>query len=1453
MFERIITFSVRNRLIVAVGVIGLVVWGIVSLNSLPIDAVPDITNNQVQVVTVSPALAPQEVERLITMPVELTMASIPGISEMRSISRFGLSVVTIVFHDDVDVYWARAQVDQRLTEVMDQIPQGAGTPLLAPVTTGLGEIYQYSLRVKPGYESRYSLTELRTIQDWIIRRRLLGTAGIADVSSFGGNLKQVEIAVDPDRLRSMNISISELLSAVQRNNANAGGAYIEKGPHVQYIRTEGVTTSPDEVGEIEVHRTDAGLPIYVHDVATVREGRAVRYGAMTRDDRGETVGGIVLMLKGANSSEVISTVKERMKAVQKTLPEGLVIEPYLDRTRLVNKAIGTVSQNLIEGALIVIFVLVLMLGNLRAGLIVASVIPLAMLFAVSMMRVFGVSGNLMSLGAIDFGLIVDGAVIIVESVLHALSKKNATEDSARVASITIRRSAAFGEIIIMIVYLPILALVGIEGKMFKPMAQTVIFAIIGAFILSTTYVPMMSSWLLKPGIKTWSLADKVMDIISRSYVPVRRLALRLKWFTLSSTLVVFVAAVIAFLMMGGEFLPQLDEGDFAVEMRLMTGSSLTETIRTSEAAAKILLREFPEVVRVIGKIGTSEIPLDPMPMESGDVMIILKDKDEWTSASTREELVEKMQSALSVIPGVTFGFQQPIQMRFNELMTGARQDVVVKVFGENMDTLAVIAQRLGAIAGGVQGAADIYVEPVNGLPQITVRIDRAACARLGVDVDDVNTTVRAAFAGSVAGVMYEGEKRFDIVVRLDSARRHDPSDVASLFVPTRTKQLVPITQIASVDIALGPNQIQREDAQRRIAVGFNVRGRDVESIVKELEEKVQQRLTLPTEYYMTYGGQFENLAAAKERLMIAVPTAMLLILFLLYMTFQSIRNALLIFTAIPLSAIGGIAALLLRGMPFSISAGVGFIALFGVAVLNGIVLISAFQKLHEKGNFNMLRVVIIGTSERLRPVAMTAMVASLGFLPMAISQGDGSEVQRPLATVVIGGLITSTMLTLLLLPTLYSMFGHARHVDGRTHRKHKRGHHFAAATSIALLVCLGWPSTISAQSPVAITLDSAMKAALNANIDLRTARAEEGQADALRGAAIDLGPTSVTYMGGQYNSASSDNNFTIMQSVPFPTKMIASRSLADETYREAQLRRSVGEHRIRLDVRRVYAMICMNREIDAILKEQESYLDKAVEVATLREQAGEGTMLERVNAESQRAEIGVQRLASQSNIRTAEMELRVLVGSAVPITASATTIPVLPIPGSADTVIASPLIDLANQRIRVADEAKSVASSGYWPDITLGYFNQSLNGTLLPDQNRLAGSGDRFSGFTVGLALPLWFVPTSAKTEAASIQRTLAEQRAAQEITTLSAWRQQIDVDLKAARAAVEYYANTGLAEAQLLVRHSQAAYQAGEIGWLELQASLLQSLQTRTYDVQARRRLYDLIIQHDYLMGQTR
>lgn len=1033
MLERIISFSINNKVIVGLLTIGLIIWGSYSLTKLPIDAVPDITNNQVQVLTVSPSLAANEIERLVTFPIEQTMATIPGITEMRSFSRFGLSVVTIVFTEDTDVYWARQQVNERLTVAKSQIPAGVGNPELGPISTGLSEIYQYIIRPAKGYEKKYDAMELRTIQDWIVRRQLLGTPGVADVSSWGGKLKQYEIALDIDKLHGMNVGIYEVLTSLQKNNQNTGGAYIDQKPYAFFIRSEGLAKNIEDIEKIVVRTNPSGTPVLIRDVATVRLGNATRYGAMTYNDEGEQVGAIVLMLKGANSSAVIEKVKDRIEQIKKTLPKGLIIEPYLDRTKLVNNAIGTVTKNLAEGALIVVFVLVLMLGNFRAGLVVASVIPLAMLFSISLMNLFGVSGNLMSLGAIDFGLIVDGAVIIVEATLHHLALLNRTEKisqeemnaEVKQASTSMMTSAAFGQIIILIVYLPILTLVGIEGKMFRPMAQTVAFAILGALILSVTYVPMISSLVLnKRPIRPKNISDKIMAFFHRLYNPMITWALNKRVMVISISMVLFILSLIVFLRLGGEFIPTLDEGDFAVETKIITGSSLSQTIETTQKAARILLDHFPEVKEVIGKIGTSEIPTDPMPIENGDLIIVLKDREDWVSAHSREELADAMSAKLSEkMPGVFFGFQQPIQMRFNELMTGARQDVVIKIYGEDIDKLVAYAEQTKTILQTVQGASDIYVEPMRGLPQIVVRFDRDKLAMFGLSVEQVNSVLRTGFAGEVAGIIYEKERRFDLVVRLQQMNRSGIEDIKKLNVTTLDNQQIPLEQLADIQLESGINQIQRDDAKRRIAIGFNVRGRDVESLVNEISKRIDLKIDLEPGYFLKYGGDFKNLQEAKQRLMIAVPASLLLIFVLLFLSFRPWRETLLIYTSVPLAAIGGVIALWLRGMPFSISAGVGFIALFGVAVLNGIVLIAEFNRIRKNdSSASAYQIALNGTRVRLRPVLMTALVASLGFLPMALSQTSGAEVQRPLATVVIGGLVSATILTLVVLPVLFTYF-----------------------------------------------------------------------------------------------------------------------------------------------------------------------------------------------------------------------------------------------------------------------------------------------------------------------------------------------------------------------------------------------------------------------------------------------
>jgi heavy metal efflux system protein len=1032
MLQKIISYSINNKLVIGLGTLALIIWGIYEASVLPIDAVPDITNNQVQVITIAPSYSATDIERLVTYPIEQANTNIQGIEEIRSFSRFGLSLVTIVFNDDVDLFWARQQVTERLLNVQTQIPKDIGTPELGPITTGLGEIYQYTLRPQKGYENKYDAISLRTMQDWIVRRQLMGVEGVADVSSFGGKVKQYQIAVNPQKLNAYGLSIKDVFDAVQQNNENTGGAYIEKGPTVLFIRSEGLVGSLEDIQNIPISSSHGSVPIFIKDIADVHIDYATRFGAMTYNDEGEVAGAIVMMMKGANSSQVIKKVKERIVSIQKTLPEGVVIEPFLDRTKMVNNAIGTVERNLMEGALIVIFILVLFLGSFRAGFIVASVIPLAMLFAVGLMNLFGVSGNLMSLGALDFGLIVDGAVIIVEAVMHqiyidqknnsnAIFNQKSIDENVKSISSKMMSSAVFGQLIILIVYIPIFTLQGIEGKMFRPMAQTVAFSLLGAFILSLTYIPMMSALFLgKANQKNFS--DGWMTKLEHRFSAYFSKAFAFQKQILMTVGALFIGALVGMYFLGGEFIPELEEGDFAIETKVMTGSSLSTTIEYCTKAGGLLKHRFPEVEKVVAKIGSGEIPTDPMPMEAADMMVILKPKSEWTSAKDFDELEAKMTEVLKEVPGLFTAFQYPVQMRFNELMTGSKQDVVCKIFGENLDTLVKYAGILGEEIPSIKGVKDLSVEPVEGMPQVVIQYNRNALAQYHTSIAEVNDIVNTAFAGKVSGSLYEGEKHHDIVVKFASEYKTNMDDIQNLLVNIDGGHQIPLHQLANVQLIHAPSQIQREDAKRRITVGFNTDGRDIKSIVDELQTKVKKNIKLPVGYYITYGGTFENLQKANRRLMIAVPLALLMIFLLLFFAFGSFKQGLLIFTAIPLSAIGGIFALMLRGLPFSISAGIGFIALFGVAVLNGIVLIAEYNRLKISGISDLYEIVKSGTASRLRPVLMTALVASLGFLPMALSSGAGAEVQRPLATVVIGGLMLSTMLTLFVLPILYIIF-----------------------------------------------------------------------------------------------------------------------------------------------------------------------------------------------------------------------------------------------------------------------------------------------------------------------------------------------------------------------------------------------------------------------------------------------
>ncbi|MGN6398652.1 MAG: CusA/CzcA family heavy metal efflux RND transporter [Mucilaginibacter sp.] len=1454
MLNRIIEFSVRNKLIIGLFLIALIGYGAFQLTRLPIDAVPDITNNQVQVITTAPSFGATDIERLVTYPIEQANANIPGMKEIRSFSRFGLSLVTIVFDDQTDIYWARQQVAERLQQVKTEIPAGVGNPELGPVSTGLGEIYQYVVRPKPGYENRYDATELRTIQDWIVRRQLLGVKGVAEVSSFGGKLKQYSIEVNLNRLQAHGVTIADIFNAVERNNKNTGGGYIEKGPAVLYIRTQGLFSSTEDIRNTVIKPLDNGQPLFIRDVADVRTGYATRYGAMCYNDQGEVAGAVVMMLKGANSSAVIKNVKKRVAEIQKMLPDGVIIEPFLDRTKMVNNAIGTVEQNLLEGALIVIFVLVVFLGNVRAGLLVASVIPLAMLFAVIMMNLFGVSGNLMSLGALDFGLIVDGAVIIVEAVMHKLShskhfakinrlEQRQMDEEVKESASKMMNSAVFGQIIILVVYLPIFTLQGIEGKMFKPMAQTVAFALLGAFLLSLTYIPMMSSVFLSKKVKhAPNFSDRLMAKIEQAYQHALQKVLAFPKTVVVTVAGLFIVAVFVLTKLGGEFIPALEEGDFAVDTRVLTGSSLNTTIANTQQAAHILKTQFPEVEKVVTKIGSGEVPTDPMPMDASDMMVILKPKAEWTTAKTFNELAQKMGGALEAVPGVTAGFQYPVQMRFNELMTGARQDVVCKIFGEDMDTLARYAARLGKIISTVDGAKNLYVEAVGGVPQILISYNRDAIAQYGLNIDDINRTVNTALAGQSAGMMFEGEKRFDVVVRLSGEQKKDLKDIQNLLVAAPNGMQVPLYQLADVSIKDGPNQIQREDAKRRIVVGFNVRGRDVQSIVQELQVKAGRELKLPAGYYVTYGGAFENLNAAKQRLMIAVPVSLLLIFLLLYFAFNSVKQGLLIYSAIPLSAIGGILFLALRGMPFSISAGVGFIALFGVAVLNGIVLIAEFNQLKQNGITNLKRVVLMGTKVRLRPVLMTAFVASLGFLPMTVSNGAGAEVQRPLATVVIGGLLIATFLTLFVLPVLYIIFE-----QGLKFRIRKAG---AVTGLIFLSIFMGNSTQVSAQTP--ISLKAAIDTAIKNNRQVKNERLKAAYQQILIGSGRGLPQTSVTADIGQINSIYIDTRFSLNQSFSFPTVYARQKDLLRQEWKTSVWNIAVKEAELKKQVGQIYAAMLYLDQKQRLLDYTDSLYAAFYSRAKLRLEKGESNLLEKSSAEALLAQIEIQQSELRQDAAVLQMQFQLLLNTETRFHPGQSSMKIQP-PDAAATdtslLVQHPALMMLAQQRETASLAWKLEKSRLLPELSLGYANTSIKG--LGADDRYYSGGHRFSSVLVGIGIPVFPGGQQSRIKGARVNRQLAADTYEAGVQNL---RTEYAMALQRYHTALNIVAafeGRYLKNADLISQTANMQLAAGTTNYLEWVQVTSQAITIRNAYVDAVRTLNETVIQLNYLTNR--
>jgi len=1458
MFDSIIAFSIRNKVTIGIMTLVLILVGIYSAYNLPVDAQPDITNNQVQIITQAPSLGAQEVEQFITAPIELSMANIAGIIEKRSISRSGISVITIVFKDNVDIYWARQQVNAQLKEAENSIPAGLGEPVLAPITTGLGEIYQYVLHTKKGYEDKYTATDLRTLQDWLVRTQLAGTVGVAEVSGWGGYVKQYEIALDNDKLNSLGITIPQVYEALKKNNENTGGSYIEQQSNAYFIRGLGQVQNLDDIRKIVVTNSKSA-PILVRDIATVQFGSATRYGAVTRNGEGEVVAGVTLMLKGENFSQVIQNVKDRMVQIQKSLPEGVVIEPFIDRTELVGRAIGTVQRNLLEGALIVVFVLVLLLGNLRAGLVVASVIPLAMLFAFSMMRLFSVSGNLMSLGAIDFGLIVDGAVIIVESVVHHITtgsyrqkdvEKLTTEQmdvEVRDSASKLMKSAAFGQIIILIVYLPLLSLVGIEGKMFRPMAETVAFAILGAFILSLTYVPMASAlFLSKKTRHKPNISDRIIGFLQRGYQKALILVLRAKVLTVVIVFIFFGIAIWAFSKMGGEFIPTLEEGDLTVEISMIQGTSLSEVVKTFGKAEKVLKGRFPEIKQVVTRIGSSEIPTDPMPMEKGDMMLAMKPKGEWKSAKTREEMTEKMEEALAIIPGINVEISQPMQMRFNELMTGIRQDVAIKIYGDDLDVLATQASKIAKLIAPVKGVSEPYIEKVSGLPQIQVAYNRDKMAQYGLNISDVNMILKTAFAGSVAGVVFEGEKRFDMVVRLNRDLRENISGVENLLIPLPSGNKVPLSQVADIAFKDAPAQVSREDGKRRIYVGFNVKDRDVQTRVKEIQAKLNSSFKLPSGYYITYGGQFQNLQAAKARLSIAVPAALLFILILLYVTFRSVKESLLIFTAVPLASMGGVAALLLRGMPFSISAGVGFIALFGVAVLNGIVLIGYFNQLKEEGINNIYDRVLEGTKTRLRPVLMTASVASLGFLPMALSASAGAEVQKPLATVVIGGLITATFLTLFVLPCLYLLFNRKETVKVKVPK----------VLLVFILVggSLLLQSTASqAQSNNPFTLDSAIAKALRNNLQIRSAGLSVEQSRTLQKSGTDIPKTELMLTQDPTSGGNMDNAVGITQGIAWPGLYKNQRKLLNQQTLLAERTGNITRAEITRNVRNAWYAYLLNRETLRILHYQDSIYNGFVKRAEIRLKTGETSALELFSAKNKYQEVQALKTGVQADLKSNELALKQLLNTSEPITIAESQSLLLSVMPT-DTINTSnnAQVNAELQNIEVANARIAVEKSKGMPDLTVGYNQQLVISGFNPAGiDRGYSPGTRIAGIQLGVALPIFNGANRSRVKAEKLSGQIAQTNYQNTQSQVRLQHEQEMQQYQKYRQAVDYYTSGGLKQTDEQLRIAQVSYNLGEIGYVEYIQNVSAAVQFKLAYIEAVSRLNQSAIQLQFLRGE--
>ena len=1414
MLEKIIAFSLKNKLIILLFTLGVFSFGIYSVFQISIGAVPDVTNNQVQVITTSRNLSTQDIEQFITYPVEIEMANLPGVKEIRSISKFGLSVVTIVFEDDLGTYLPRQLIAEKIKSASEKIPTGFGTPEMGPITTGLGEIYQYTLEVKPEFKDNYSVTDLRTIQDWIVKRQLSGIKGVVEINTWGGFLKQYEVAIIPERLKAINISMTDVFVALEKNNSIAGGAYIEKVNQSYFIRAEGKVNSLEDIENIVVKNTN-GIPVYIKNIAEVNFGHANRFGAITGNGEGEKVLGQVMMLKGGNSKQVITDVKNRVAEIQKTLPEGVYINGFLERSELVDKTTFTVAENLILGCLIVIFVVVLLLGNWRSGLVVASVIPLCLLFAISFMNIFGIDANLMSLGAIDFGIIIDGAVIIVEFIAFQIASKSASlvglskeKQQIEIDQITFKsaskmmNSAVFGQLIILIVFIPILSLSGIEGKMFKPMAMTFSFALLGAMLLCFTYVPVVASIFLKPKEENPnSFSHQLIHKFNSMYLPI------ITW-SLSNTRKVLLGAVglllfsiVIFTRMGGEFIPTLDEGDFVIQPVLKTGTSLTKTIATTTKIEQIILKNFPEVNQVVSRIGAAEVPTDPMSMEESDIIVKLKPKSEWVSAESKDELADKIKTAIETqIPNMEIEFTQPIEMRFNELISGTRSDVAVKLFGEDLNVLASKAHEIQNAIKNVEGASDIIIEKTEGLPQMLVQYDRSKIARYGLNIADLNDMIALSFAGKTVGNVFEGEKRFDMVVRLDKINRKDIEDLQNLYISTPNGQQIPLNELATIEYSQGPAKISRDNTNRRIVVGINVRNRDLQSVVTDIQNIVSSKIQLPAGYYIKYGGQFENLESAKNRLLIAVPIALFLIFILLYFAFGSIKEALMVYSAIPLSAVGGILFLWLRGLPFSISAGVGFIALFGIAVLNGIVLIEHFKELKHSGMKDMDQLILKGTTDRLRPVLLTAAAAALGFLPMAISTSAGAEVQRPLATVVIGGLVTATLLTLIVLPILFKV------LDKKDFKKPQ----FKVNNKVIILFFLLSCSFLSAQNTNA-ERERIINLAIDNNKEIKAAQLQLEKAKAAIQSAYSFDKMNVYYSYDQNNLALNVlplRVFGVQQRFDFPTVYGAKKKVLTSEYDKEKARYDLQKNKLNLAVSKVYEQIVFLQNQEKRYGYLDSLYQNFSKASNRRFELGETNYLEKITAQAKAGQIQTKKTQIEKD-KIAQYELlKSLVQSDETILISNTNLtPILDLANTSNTGFHSIYLEEVTKTYK---NEISLQKSNWLPDINIDYF-----------QGRNNGLSQSLYGFQLGVAIPILFTGTTSKIKVAELELQSWQQQKINEEQKMSSYLIQKKNELAKFQEAINYYQKHGKKLSDEIIKVANLSYKNGEIDFFQYIQSL--------------------------------